>query len=479
MRSRGIRLGVLVVVVSLVAAACDGGSAEDTTTTTAAATTSIATTTVPPTTLPTVTATATTDAEAGSSTDDGEAVPVSCEEPVKVGVITDQSGPQAIYGAHVMRGFPLGMEYAVGDPGDKDRYTLDDCEIEVFYRDDASDAEAAAAATLDLIEGDDVDVIVGSVDSDATTGIQEIAFESGVIHIAVPAAGTDLTGATFNHNSFRTSRNNYQDAINMCRYLPGSYSTYVQLAPDTSFGHGGAEAFRDACTFFGGTFVADDIFAPADTVDFSVYMEEVLASEADAFLVTWAGGGLVPLVQAARDQGVLDTMAFATSFVDNQLMPILFAEGLGTTSGIPYHYTLPDNPINDWLVERTEAEFGKPPDLFDADAFNAALLITEALKVTGGDAGEDDLRDAMEGLSFEGPKGLVEIRAEDHVALQNMYIVTLTSIDTPDSRFFELVTTNRPHPPCSLEGEYAGRCGDLRPGALLPPPPVVEEESDS
>lgn len=476
MRGRGIRLGLLAVVVSLVAAACDGGSGEGatTSTTTAAATTSLATTT---TTLPSTTTTAT--AETGDTTDDREAMPVSCEEPVKVGVITDQSGPQAIYGAHVMRGFPLGMEYAVGDSGDKDRYTLDDCVIEVYYRDDASDAEAAAGATLDLIEGDDVDVIVGSVDSDATTGIQEIAFESGVIHIAVPAAGADLTGATFNPNSFRTSRNNYQDAINMCRYLPGSYSRYVQLAPDTSFGHGGAEAFRDACTFFGGTFVADDIFAPADTVDFSVYMEEVLGSEADAFLVTWAGGGLVPLVQAARDQGVLDAMALATSFVDNQLMPVFFAEGLGTTSGIPYHYTLPDNPINDWLVERTEAEFGKPPDLFDADAFNAALLITEALKVTGGDASEDALRDAMEGLSFEGPKGIVEIRAEDHVALQNMYVVTLTTIDPPDSQFFELVTTNRPHPPCLLEGEYADRCGDLRPGTLLPPPPVVEEEAGS
>jgi branched-chain amino acid transport system substrate-binding protein len=85
----------------------------------------------------------------------------------------------------------------------------------------------------------------------------------------------------------------------------------------------------------------------------------------------------------------------------------------------------------------------------------------------------------MEGLSFEGPKGIVEIRPEDHVALQNMYIVTLASIDAPNSRFFELVTTNRPHPPCLLEGEYADRCGDLRPGTLLPPPPAVEEDTDS
>ncbi|MBE2197232.1 MAG: ABC transporter substrate-binding protein, partial [Anaerolinea sp.] len=33
---------------------------------------------------------------------------VSCAEPVKVGLITDETGALAIYGAHILRGFPLG-----------------------------------------------------------------------------------------------------------------------------------------------------------------------------------------------------------------------------------------------------------------------------------------------------------------------------------------------------------------------------------
>ena len=35
-----------------------------------------------------------------------------------------------------------------------------------------------------------------------------------------------------------------------------------------------AASARDACTHFGGTFVADDIFAPLDTADFT-YMEQI------------------------------------------------------------------------------------------------------------------------------------------------------------------------------------------------------------
>jgi hypothetical protein len=94
----------------------------------------------------------------------------------------------------------------------------------------------------------------------------------------------------------------------------------------------------------------------------------------------------VPLVQAANDLGVTDEIPIAAGFVDNVVMPAFFADAIGTTSGILYHYTLADNEINDWLVEQTTARFSVPPDLFDADAMNAAILIGEALKATGGDA---------------------------------------------------------------------------------------------
>jgi branched-chain amino acid transport system substrate-binding protein len=443
MVNRAMHSVYLVVALLLVASACSGSDSSRESTTTAGAEPTT-TTSVAPTT---------------SSVENRP--PVTCPEPVRVGVITDRSGPLAIYGAHVMRGFPLGLEYATGAVGNHDTYLLDDCEIEVLYRDDASDADTAAVLARELIEEDGVDIIVGSVDSDATVEIQDVAFEAGVIHIAAPAAANALTGANFSPNSFRTSRNNYQDAVNMCQHLSDEYGTYVQIAPDDVFGHGGAAAFRDACTFFGGEFVGDDIFVPVTTTDFTPYMDEILESEAEVLLVTWAGGGFVPLRRAARDSGVLDEMVVASAFIDNQLMPAIFVGAEGSVSGILYHYTLPDDPINDWMVDRTRAEFGTSPDLFDADAFNAAVLIAESLRVTGGDAGADALREAIEGISFAGPKGTIEIRAQDHVAIQDMYIAMLDNLDDARSRFFDLVATNRPTVPCLLEGEYADRCGDL------------------
>jgi predicted small lipoprotein YifL len=60
---------------------------------------------------------------------------LTCAEPVKVGLITDETGALAIYGAHILRGFPLGMEYATGSEGVASgaytSYTLDGCEFQV------------------------------------------------------------------------------------------------------------------------------------------------------------------------------------------------------------------------------------------------------------------------------------------------------------------------------------------------------------
>jgi branched-chain amino acid transport system substrate-binding protein len=73
---------------------------------------------------------------------------------------------------------------------------------------------------------------------------------------------------------------------------------------------------------------------------------------------------------------------------------------------------------------------------------------------------------AFEGMTFEGPKGTIYIRPEDHVAIQDMYIVKLLNVDDPDQKFFEYVRTTRPEPPCLLPEALKDRCGDLPYGSL-------------
>jgi branched-chain amino acid transport system substrate-binding protein len=391
---------------------------------------------------------------------------LTCDEPIRVGLITDLTGGLSIYGTMIEQSFMLGMEYVAGAPGTDNVFMVDDCEVEVLIRDDQGSAETTATLARELIEVDEVDILVGTVSSGSTATLQEIALENDVVLIVAPAAANDITGINFNDHTFRTSRENYQDSINLCEYLADQYETFIQIAPDYSFGYGGAQAFRDACSFFGGEFIADDIFAPLDTADFTPYMEQILDSGAEAWIVTWAGGGFVPMFQAAQELGVLSSMGLGASFFDNLTMQAIFQPIIGQTSGILYCHQCPDNEINDWLVAENLARHGAPPDLFHADGMNAAILVVEAIKATEGDMSAATLIPTLEGMEFEGPKGTVYIRPEDHVAIQDMYIVKLLNLDDPEFKFYEVTGTTRPEPPCLLPEDQQDRCGDLPVGSL-------------
>ena len=458
---KATKLLMLLVVFALLAAACGDSESDETTAAPAETTAAPAETTAAPAET-TAAPTETTEAMSG----------ISCDEPITVGVITDLTGALAIYGAHINRGVPIGFAYATGgevQTGLEQTYMVDDCEINVIFKDDQSNAELSATAARELVEVNGAEIIIGSVSSGVTATLQGIARDNDVILIAAPAAATDITGKDFDPNTFRASRTNYQDAMALCdQFVNGNgYTTFVQIAPDYSFGYGGAAGYKDACTFYGGEFVAEDVFAPADTTDFTSYMTPLADTAAEALLVTWAGGGFVPLLQSAIDLGVIDDdTVLGSPFVDNIVMPAFFANAIGTTSVMLYHYTAASNSINDYLVEQVAANFETFPDLFDADGMNAAIMVVEALKATSGAADADSLKAALEGLSFDGPKGLIEIRPEDHVALQDMYVVTLLNVDDPEFKYYENVASVRPEPPCLLEGDFESRCGSLPVGSL-------------
>ncbi|HEY53924.1 MAG TPA: ABC transporter substrate-binding protein, partial [Caldilineae bacterium] len=116
---------------------------------------------------------------------------LSCDKPIKIGFITDLTGPLAIYGTMAERGFRLGMEYAAGAPGVDGVYNIEGCEVQVLVRDDAGSAETTATLARELIDVEDVDILVGTVSSGSTASLQEIAKENDVVLIVAPAAAND------------------------------------------------------------------------------------------------------------------------------------------------------------------------------------------------------------------------------------------------------------------------------------------------
>jgi branched-chain amino acid transport system substrate-binding protein len=111
----------------------------------------------------------------------------------------------------------------------------------------------------------------------------------------------------------------------------------------------------------------------------------------------------------------------------------------GLEGAIYYYWGFPKNPVNDWLVtEYKKKNNGAPPDFFVAGGMAAALAIVEAVKKAKS-TDTEKLIAAMEGMSFETPKGTMTFRKEDHQALQAMYHWRMKQSPPDNTDLLELV----------------------------------------
>lgn len=91
-----------------------------------------------------------------------------------------------------------------------------------------------------------------------------------------------------------------------------------------------------------------------------------------------------------------------------------------------------DNEVEKAMVAGLAAA-GKTQDLFSPDGCNAALMVVRAAQESPDDV--DGMITALEGWEFQGPKGAMTIRAEDHALLQPMFqtkLVDANGTPTPE-----------------------------------------------
>jgi len=101
--------------------------------------------------------------------------------------------------------------------------------------------------------------------------------------------------------------------------------------------------------------------------------------------------------------------------------------------------SFPKNKVNDWLVAEHKKRFGgQVPDFFTAGGMAAGIAVVEAIKKAGS-TDTEKLIAAMEGLSFESPKGTMTFRKEDHQAMQPMYHFRIKKAQADEWDLLELV----------------------------------------
>ncbi|TYS65631.1 ABC transporter substrate-binding protein [Sutcliffiella horikoshii] len=359
------------------------------------------------------------DSNAGTETDSsGDGDP----KVIKVGVLASLTGALETYGKQTVQGFELGLEYAT-----EGTMEVNGHKIEFVVEDTETKPEVAIQKATKLLEEDEVDFLVGSSSSGDTLAVLPLAEEYEKVMLVEPAVADSITGADWNKYIFRTARNSSQDAVAGAAAIAGDGVKIATLAPDYSFGHDGVAAFKEAAVELGAEIVLEEYADPAAT-DFTSNIQKILDADPDYLFVVWAGANS-PWNQISdmkvQERGIKISTGAPDIAALHTMEQLIGMEGFSV-----YYHTLPDNPVNDWLVEKHKEKFnGEVPDLFTPGGMTAAIAIVEALKKTEGDTDSDLIIETLEGMSFDTPKGQMTFRPEDHQAMQTLYAVRLEKVD--------------------------------------------------
>lgn len=336
---------------------------------------------------------------------------------IKIGVLASMTGALESYGKQTTRGFELGLEYATDGTME-----VAGKKIEFIIEDTETKPEVAVQKATKLLEDDEVDFLVGSSSSGDTLAVLPLAEEYETIMVVEPAVADSITGSEFNPYIFRTARNSSQDAVAGAAAIAGPGVKIATLAPDYSFGWDGVKAFKQAAVDLGAEIILEE-YADPEATDFSSHIQKIIDAKPDYLFVIWSGTNS-PWNQIAdmkvQDRGI----KISTGAPDIPALKTMNAL-VGMEGFTVYYHELPDNEINDWLVEEHKKRFNEPPDLFTPGGMTAAIAIVEALKKTEGDTDANKLIEVMEGMTFDTPKGPMTFREEDHQALQTLYSITL------------------------------------------------------
>jgi branched-chain amino acid transport system substrate-binding protein len=221
-----------------------------------------------------------------------------------------------------------------------------------------------------------------------------------------------------NRYVFRSGRETYQDVATAGTFIgdPAGKKVLV-FAQDSTFGQGNAAAVKAILGAKGAQ--VSELLVPGTTNDFTPFARQAAQAKADLVFVAWAGATALPMWQALDQQQVLSATTVVTG-LGNAASFSAYGPATAKISFLSYYFPqAPNNPVNTAMITAIDMA-GSSADLFSPDGFVAAQMIVHAVEEAGGD-NVDSMIAALEGWTFDAPKGLQTIRASDHAMLQPMF----------------------------------------------------------
>jgi branched-chain amino acid transport system substrate-binding protein len=364
------------------------------------------------------------------------------ESPIRIGFPVPLTGPYGTEAQNQVRA----AEVAIAEFNEAGG--LNGRRAELLPRDDRLSPGEAATRTLELIERERVNFIVGSLSASVQLAVNNVTKARRVIFNSISQSDAINEAADWSPYTFHEALNPHMTSGAVGRY---SFSRLgkrvVFLTADYAYGHEMVRGFQRAGEPLGIQVLAD-IRHPIGQTDFSTLLPRIQALRPDILVA----------INFGRDQQI--TMRQATDFGLKRniriVAPILLYSARiaggpqafdGVVGGTSYYWRLEDTvPSAKAFNDRFRRMHNNAvPTDYGALGYGGVRTLLEACRAAGGTE-TDKVIEAMRGLRYDYYKGPQYYRRCDHQSVQSVLIVESKSRDMKgENDVFNVVHIEEPN----------------------------------
>jgi len=305
---------------------------------------------------------------------------------------------------------------------------------ELLVRDDKLNPGEAATRTLELIEKDKVNFIVGSLSAATQLSINAVSRDRKIIFNSISQSDAINEAKDWSLYTFHEALNPHLTAGAVARYaFPKFGKRIVYLTADYAYGHEMVRGFQRAGARLGATTLAD-IRHPLGVADYSAFLPRIQALKPDVLVLCNFGRDLVNSAKQVTDFGLKANTKVIAPVLLYTARQAGGAEAFdGILGGTSYYWGMEDKiasakAFNDKF---RKANGGAVPSDYGALGYAGIRSVLQAV-LNAKTTDSVPVSIALRQLKYNWYKGEQFYRKCDHQSVQSVVIVESKSKDMKD-----------------------------------------------
>lgn len=332
------------------------------------------------------------------------------QDPIKVGIALDLSGPFSVLGAESRDGFDLAIEMLDGELGG--------LPVEFLQNDFAGSPEQATQLVNRYIQREGIDLFTGPIGSNAALAVAPALFKAQIPYLSSNPGPSQFAGKRCSPFFFGHYQNDtYDEAAGHLANEQG-YEKMVIVAPNYPAGRDHLNGFK---RLYEGE-VIDEIYTQMGQIDYATEIAQIRSAKPDAVFFFLPGAMGINFIKQYVSSGLQETPLVAPGFSADQDVISAVGESMeGLLSTTHWAHDLPIE-ANERFVEAFREKYdGRYPTVYAAMAYDVLMAMDAAVRDAGGVQDKQALIEALENPSFESVRGEFEY-GPNHYPIQNYYV---------------------------------------------------------